>query len=463
MSASDYTTITVSRTTQAPSQASFNILGILAYHTVWTDLQRLYEANADGLAQMVTDGFNTFDPAYRIASSFISQDGHPSQFRILRRATAFRQGLELEADNGGVVPAAALVISFSITGPNGVTRDYTRTSAGASKNAEAIAIAAAINADVSGWGAAGSVEFVCAVSGGGIGDVVEIDAVIGSSGDMWYIHDMEYLLYGDVTADPGIVADLTSIRTAGSDDFYGVVIDSESKAEITALAANIETLNKIFGFTTRDSDAPTAAATDILTDMEALNYDRTFGLPTEGSLATYPVAAWMGLKLAKTPGFTNWAFAHTAAGIVSDDWTADQKTNIRTTKSGNYYVDAADIDHFYPGQAFSGEWIDIVMLTDWTVARIEEAIFGTMITSEKIPYTAKGAEIIKGQCYSVVREQMRDDDSGGFIKGSEEFSYPSISSVSTANKAARHLPDCVLRVQFTNAVNTVGLALTLSF
>ena len=97
--------------------------------------------------------------------------------------------------------------------------------------------------------------------------------------------------------------------------------------------------------------------------------------------------------------------------------------------------------------------------TAWT----QLAIFGALVVAKKIPYTAKGAEQIKGECFSVVRRQMRDDDSGGFVKGTELFTYPAISTVSTANKAAKHLPDCTLYVQFTNSINTVGLALTLSF
>lgn len=464
MSLSDYTSITVSRETQAPSQQAFDTLGILAYHTVWTDYAREYDANADGLAQMVTDGFNTYDPAYRIASRFVSQDGHPSTIQVLRRATKFQHGVELEPDHGGVVPPAGYVITVSITGPNGVTRSYSRTSAGVTKNAEAIAIAGLINADVSGWGAAGSTQFVCGVSGGGAGNIVEIDANgAGNGGKLWYYTGITYLLYDDVTPDPGIVADLTAIRTYGTDDFWSIVMDSESKAEVLALAAHVETLTKMLFITSRESEIPTAGAGDLFTALAAANYDRTAGVSTEGSLATYPMSAWNGLRLGKTPGFANWAFANTAAGIVADIWTAAEKGYIKDTKSGNYYIEEAGISHFYPGQTFSGEWIDIIALTDWTVARIQEEVFGDLITADKIPYTAKGAEQIKGDCYSVVRRQMRDDDSGGFVKGSELFEYPAMSAISTANKAGRHLPDCTLYVQFTNAINTVGLALTLSY
>jgi len=462
MSLSDYTSITVSRETQAPSQQSFNTLGILAYHSVYADYARQYDANADGLAQMVTDGFNTYDPAYRMASRFVSQDGHPPYFRVLRRETAYQQGVELEPDQGGVVPPAALVITVSITGPNGTTIDYTRTSAGVSKNAEATALANSIDVDPLGWGAGGSAEFVCAVSGGGAGDKIEIDSA-AADGKLWYFTGMEYLIYEDVTPDPGIVADLTTIRTSGSDDFYGIIIDSESDAEVAALAAHVETLNKIFGFASRSTAVPTAGAGDIFTALEAADYDRTFGVSTAGSLATYPAASWMGLKLGATPGFTNWAFASSAAGVVADTWTAAEKGYIRTTKGGNYYIEEAEISHFYPGQMFSGEWIDIIMLVDWTVARIQEAVFGSLITADKIPYTAKGAEQIKGECFSVVRQQMRDDDSGGYVKGSELFTYPEMSTISTANKASRNLPDCTLYCQFTNAINTVGLELTLSY
>ena len=64
------------------------------------------------------------------------------------------------------------VIGFNITGPNGVTRPYTRTSGGVTKADEAAQIAAMVNADASGWGVAGSAEFTCVAAG----DAVEFNA-----------------------------------------------------------------------------------------------------------------------------------------------------------------------------------------------------------------------------------------------------------------------------------------------
>jgi len=448
MSIDDYVSISVSRETQAPTQTGFSTLGILAYHTAWAEYQRQYDANAEGLAQMILDGFTRYDPAYRAASRAIGQDGHPEKLRVLRRATPFSQQVVLTVTTITV----GAVVSVVIVAPDGSenTASYTVVALDT-----LTLVATGLRAAIVALG----LDLTLPAMGGAPDPDVEINAT--NAGELFYFNDLANCTYDDVTVDPGVGTDLDNIVLLGSDDWYGLVIDSESKAEIEAVAAWIEPTMKIFGAAVRDSDTPTSGATDVATALASANYDRTFTVPTKGSLSTYPTAAWFGLRLGETPGDANWAFAHSAAGVVADGWTGDEKTNIKDKKS-NYYINTAGFDHYFPGHMASGEFIDIITLIDWSVARIQEEIFGDQIASKKIPFTDKGVSKAKACCFSVLRRQMKDDDSGGFVQGTEFFSAPKVADVAQADKAVRYLPNCVTGAQFTNAINKVGLRLTLT-
>ena len=469
MDIGDIVSITVSRATQAPSQVGFKTIGLLAYHEAFTDYAREYNANATGLAQMVTDGIATTDPPYLMASSLISQNPHPKTLRLLRRATKNVHAVRLEPDTGGVVPPALTVQTITIT-KDGTSRTYPRTSAGVSKNAEATAIAAAINADTAGWGSGSlvAVEFTCIVSddggGAGTGDSVEIDVVAGNQGEIWFYSDIDNLLFEDLTPDPGLAADITAINTLGSTDYYGICMDSRGQGEISGLAAVVETDMKIFGYATKDYEVPTVGAGDIMTTLSGNNYDRSFGMSfdEDSDMSDYPEVAWMAERLSSEPGDATWAFTSSLSGVVASPFTGAQEGFIEG-KEGNHYTTTAGIDHTFPGTVASGEFIDIITLTDWAVARTQEAVFGLQVGAGKVPYTDQGVKQIKAQVFSVLRRQMKEDDSGGFIKGSETWDATAVADLSTANKTIRHMPDLTAGVLFTNAIHTVGLALTMTF
>jgi len=461
--------ITLSREAQAPSARGFGTIGLLAYQGPWApgEYQRLYAANASGLAQMVSDGFATTDPAYYMAQALVAQNPHPPEMRILRRLTPFRQHLHIEPDVGGVVPPAGtdIVVAIELAG---VTRTYTRTSAGVSKNAEAMAIAALINADAAGWGTAGSTQFVCSVTGAGAGDYIEIQAVNalpvpgpGGLGLLWYVPVCTSALYRDVTPDPGLAADFALIRTLGTTDYYGVVMDSAGAGELVGLATVVETQVAIAGYATRDSRAITATG-EPLSTLAAANREHTWGIAHQGDLREYPAVALMARGLAVEPGLATWAFTVRLSGVTASALTDNQVAEAQG-HNGNTYTDIAGWDSIFPGAMASGEFIDIVTLGHWVTVRVQEEIIRILATRPKIPYTDKGVSDIKAACFSVVRRQMADDDSRGLLKGSELFTAPKVADVSAVDKTNRYLPDCTLSAEFVGAVHTVGLGINLRY
>ena len=92
----------------APTRASFGIPLLLAYHTKWPELTRLY-TDLDGVTD---DGFDSDDAVYKMVQILQAQDPHVSQFKIGRRKTAFTQIFTL----GPLNVTVGFVYDFSVEG-----------------------------------------------------------------------------------------------------------------------------------------------------------------------------------------------------------------------------------------------------------------------------------------------------------------------------------------------------------
>jgi hypothetical protein len=406
---------------------------------------------------MISDGFSVNDPAYRMASSLVAQSPHPTDFAVLKRATKFRQDVLLTPDQGGVVPAEHSLVTFRLTGPNGVTRTYTVTVTAAMPTRPDIstALAALINADVSGWGTAGSNELGVTV----VGDDVRLYAAVGSTGEIWYYSVLGNLLLANVTADPGLAADLGAINTFGTVDYYVISLDSAGQAEIEAAATWIESRHKVLVQATQDSAVWSASAADVASVLAAANRTRS-PLLAHHEQHTYPAVAWAARNLIFEPGRNTWAYTPTLSGPSASPFTAAQEDFIEG-KSANHYTSVAGLALTAFGTVPSGEYIDIIVLIDWTVARIQEEIIRIKANAPKVPLTDKGIATLKAGCLSVIRRQMFDDDSGGFEKDTEVWSAPRKADIPAADLIARRVPDCSLTVNITGAIHSAILNVAL--
>jgi hypothetical protein len=111
------------------------------------------------------------------------------------------------------------------------------------------------------------------------------------------------LAIDDRTADPGLAADLTAVR-AEDDDWYALLLDSNSRAEILAAAAIVESLDPRKLLVAQSSDAGCLdpdSITDVMYGAADLDRYRTVVLyhPTVGAGAA---AAYVGNALAFDPG-----------------------------------------------------------------------------------------------------------------------------------------------------------------
>lgn len=263
----------------------------------------------------------------------------------------------------------------------------------------------------------------------------------------------------DMTADPGIATDWAAI-IAEDADFYGVGLDSESEAQINALAALVELKRMIFvasNFDTQNTAAGTT--TDVASDLQDNAYDRT-ALIQSNYNSQYSGVRWMGKMLPKDPGSATWAYK-TLTGVTVSPLTTAQISAL-DGKSANHYTSVGGVNITREGYAASGEYIDITRGVDWFKVRLQERFYTLLVNADKISYADAGP-----LAYAEIKAQLEEGQKRGVIAPDTEdtpwvISIPTVGSISAANKASRIFPDIEFSAYLAGAVHTWQIQGTLS-
>ena len=222
-----------------------------------------------------------------------------------------------------------------------------------------------------------------------------------------------------------------------NDDWYSLSIASRTNADILAVAADIEAKTKIFGYASNEAGILGTGTTDIAAQLDALNYDRTFGIyhpDADGSDSDpYPEAAWLGEQLPKDPGSSTWKFK-TLAGVAVTNLNTTEITNA-TGKSINTYVEIASLAITQEGVMASGEFIDVIRGSDFIQVRIQEEVYTVLVNAQKVPYTDPGVALLENAVDAVLRLSTNQ----GILAADPayEISAVPVAQVSQVDKGSR--------------------------
>jgi len=241
-------------------------------------------------------------------------------------------------------------------------------------------------------------------------------------------------------------------------------LDSSSEAEITAAAAWVEATRKLLVVNTSDSDcADNSITTDVMSVLKNADYGRTATLFTLAGILSYSAAAWVGSRVTSNPGRTVWFFV-ALAGIPQDALKDGQITNIEN-KNGNVYVTLAGAGSTDQGQVAAGEWIDIVIGTDWLQSSMQFRVIGALQAASqsgsKIDFTDKGVQIMVG----LVRAQLDQAASNAYkllVPKSYTVTAPAVADVDPTDKQNRNLPDLNFSAEYAGAIRSTVIGGTIS-
>lgn len=460
MSLNDFSTITVSTSAPALTQVGFGTLGIMSYHTHYTDLTRTYD-RASWNTQAVTEGFATNSAAYVAMQVAFSQNPSVQKVKLLRAEHAQTVSYHL---NPTVANSTIYAITLEREGKSPVTISYTSDS-----SATATEIVTGLKAAIDALNSSGLALDGVTATLTNTNAQITIAAPAGVA--LWASNwRNDRLTFSDITADPGIAADIAAVR-AVDDDWYGFgLADTNSVAAVTVAAATIEATPKMAGFNTSDTNAyDLATTTDVGSVLAASSYQRSFSLFDLDTTKGFSGIASLANLLPFDPGTGPFAGGvlngRTLGGVTADALTPTQHDNLRT-KGYSIYITTAGINHVLGGEAGSGEWIDFTRFVDWFTTRLQESLAALQFNNRRVPYDDRGIS----QVYSVLRAMIAAGlASGGIapknadgISPYDQITVPKLSDTTSQDRAARVLNGCGLAFEYSGAIQKVGVSVTIT-
>lgn len=434
--------VTITADSKTPSRRGFGIPALMSYHTVFPETYRRYTAAAD----MLSDGFTLYDNAYRMAAAAFNADPTVEQVIVGRLPAAPSYSTELTITSA----VQGAYIRFNIIEPTTGTVQPIEYLIGAAETTTTVATAVEL-----------LVEAVTGVSSSSAGAVITITPTV--AGRKVFVYDLENCKVQDITADAGYDTALAALQVE-TDDWYGVAIDVESQANVNDVAAWCLTNNKLYFQSTQSSYELDGTGT-LGSTLKAASNDRTVILWAPNA-HEYAAVTWMAVGLAQDPGVINWAYQELpgiTAAISSKQatLTATQKTNLETDNI-NHYLTVAGLNVTRYGYVTSGEWIDVRHGIDALTARLQEAVFG-LLASGRVPYTNLGLDMVANVVLGVLKAFEGTVEQPGLIaRGTSAVIMPALSSITSADKAARRLRGIRFSGTLTGSINKVEIRGTIS-
>ncbi len=425
---------------------------IAAYHTHYGDRVRGY----NDLAGMVTDGFSTTEPAYLAAAKAFSQNPRPTTVKIGRRANPPVQSFSVEMLDGTIGDVTAFsvggtAVTYTGTGSTGATGQALAAFSLQSSIAFALGTGATGATVVQGTGATGAtstrnIVYVTATGGGG----QLFDLTVPSA-------SFAKVKISNRTPDPGVVADLTAIA-AFDNDWYGLALDSNSSAEVTAAAVWVEANKKLAAFDTSDSACYDVSLTsDVMSVLQAAGYTRS-GVWYNEQLLSYEAAAICAQRLTSNPGSDTWA-NKSIAGVTFSNISEPQAVIVKG-KGGNVYIRTNGINLTLYGQTAAGQYYDTVRFIDWLGTTAQVAYLSLLANSAKIPFTDEGGDLFQSVLQGVMEQGVL---AGGLAKSpAPTVVVPKVATITLANRLARNFTGIVFNGTLAGAVHSLQITGNLS-
>lgn len=426
----------VSITDRSPTSSNFGTPLLVGYHTAWVDRTREYSEADD----MLVDGFTTSSPLYKMAVALKSQNPAPKTFKIGRLALPYTQVVNLVPQS----LAQGVIYNWDVAGTD---LTYTVLSA-ATLKIVVEAMQPLIDALATVVATEDDTKVVCTGSAPGVLNSFSWDRLFKVQ---------------DVTPDPGIATDLAAIQLADP-NWYGFIIDCNSKPIVLQAALWAESAKKIFVPMTGDADVLDGSETTVnmFNALKALSYVRSPPIWHRFIAGTEWInAAWLATILAPDPGASTAAFK-TLAGITADDLRTSELSAIEA-KNGTWYRTKHGLAITFEGKTPGGRFIDVTRFVDWQLDTIQTDVFGVLYNqsqARKVPYDAAGISMVKG---AVEGALLKGQKAGGIATNpAVVVTAPDIADTTTADRAARILRSIAFSFRLAGALHRVVVKGTIS-
>lgn len=370
----------------------------------------------------------------------------------------------------GTTYGVAAVSGTAVT----LTSPYTGTTAGTANAADVCTSSTAatfMQASISALSNVGTASLAT--------NVITLSRVDGLLTDVqnWLNNGFASIQLADITADPGIATDLAAMQQANNGAWYGLVLDSNSDAEVKAAAAFTETsgVGGKFGFFNSSTfgNTQTTVTTDIFSVMKGLTYKRSFTVQNNTQLLCYAGAATCGQALGLNPGSYTLAYKSLPNVPADSDTTLPEgqalALNTMTPltpgsggKNGNYYKTVAGQNWLNPGTTPSGQFADLTIGIDWLQVNMQADVAAVLASLPKVPFTDFGIGLIRDAIDARLR--LASSPTFGLVlpdgqdpKRPISVVVPKASAVSTTDRQNRNVPNITWSAGLAGAIQTATI------
>lgn len=287
---------------------------------------------------------------------------------------------------------------------------------------------------------------------------VFIDMTALTAGRRVHCYALTNLSQEETTADAAYDTELSSLELV-NDDWYFVIIDSSSPANVADVAAWVLPRAKLY-FSSTNSAAELAGTGTLGSDLSALSNDRTVLLWAPNS-HEYAGAAYVGTGAPQTPGSITWCFRQ-PIGVTPKQLSTTQKNFLEEDNINHLQtVNARGIVR--QGVTTIGEFIDIRHGLDALSARMKEDVYELFVNSDKVPFTNTGLDMVASVMLAAMRAFEGTKEQPGLIaEGTSQVIMPDVSEFTSAEKALRRLTGVRFSGTLEGAIHGAELVGTLS-
>lgn len=430
----DIVQLSIAPASTGVAREGFGVCLIVTHEPHFVDDSREYSS----VSAMTADGIPSYSVAYKKALAAFSQNPRPPKVIVAPKpvhANPPTWAVKVTTGDEGKKIGFQIVDTLS-----GAVSTISRTvPAASSVNAEATAVEALVEAVT------------------GIASEVTTDTITITSdgGERFYVQNAVNCEIQETTLDADY-DDFLSTFQLTRDDFYFVLIDSDSQANVDKVAAWAEAATrKVFVTSTN--------ATDELTGVGTLGYDLKDASYRKTAIVWAPepsdeaAAGLVGMIAPRDPGSYTAAFKE-IRGVSTKALTSTWRTNL-TADGINHYESLKSKSFLFPGVMVSGERIDVVTGTDALEARMQEAILNLLIGTDKVPMNEFGRDMIRGTLLGVLKSfEGKGARTGLLLEGSSSVDVPAPSTLSADDRANGFWRGLTFAALYESAVTSMGIA-----
>lgn len=272
------------------------------------------------------------------------------------------------------------------------------------------------------------------------------------------MHPTNDLDVENVTADPGLTADLAAIIGVDPDGWYALALDSNGAAEILAAEAFLQTKEKIGAFYSSDSEiVDIATVDDVFSNSQAASYTHSHLQFYQRSTLSHIGAGILGVMLPTDPGTSTWAHK-TIVGVLADTISDSHKT-IVLNKGGNYYRELGGLNLTWQGLSPGNEYLDTVRFLHFLKINLQLDLLSALAANPKISYTNIGISIVKGVIEARLISQVETPSTARGLSADPApvVTVPRAEAVLKSLKQARRLQDVTFGATLAGAIHEIAV------